>query len=301
MDEKQLLKILIVAPEVSPFVKTGGLADVVGQLPAALKALGHDVRVAVPRYGLINTQSFQKVLADFPVPLDSTSEQAGVWQGVLNANVPIYFVENAHFFEREGVYMYLDDAERFIFFCRAVLEMLPRLGWQPDIIHTNDWQTAIIPNWLKTIYAPSPFFQRTASVYTIHNLAYQGIFGQRVLEIAGLASYGFIVHPEVATDVNEAFDFMARGILFADAINTVSERYAREIQTKEFGEKLDPILRMRAARLNTPVLILSGLSRPQAKVKGFGAGADEFIGTAVIADEIQAAVGGWTRLRDGSL
>jgi starch synthase len=162
--------------------------------------------------------------------------------------VPVYLVENAHYFDREGIYMYPDDAERFILFCRGALEGVKRLDWRPDIIHCHDWHTALIPNWLKTIYADDPFFADAASVYTIHNLGYQGIFGYRVLEIAGIDEYGFIAHPST-TDLNEVVDFMARGILFADVISTVSETYAREILTPEFGERLDPLLRDRRDRL----------------------------------------------------
>ncbi len=248
----------MLSAEVFPFAKTGGLADVAGALPRALRTLGHDVRVAMPRYGRIDQAHFnlQKTLDPFPVPLDSTSEDASIFEGKLEPDIPVYFVENKPLFDREGIYMYPDDAERFIFFSRAALEMLKRLNWQPDVIHCHDWHTALIPNWLRTIYASDPFFADTATVFTIHNIAYQGIFGYRVLEVAGLASYGFIAHPSVAPEINQVFDFMARGILFADKINTVSETYARDIQTPEFGERLDPILRERKDRLSG---ILNGI------------------------------------------
>ena len=252
------MKILMLSAEVFPFAKTGGLADVAGALPRALHALGHDVRVAMPRYGRIDPAHFnlQKTLDPFPVPLDNASEDAAILEGKLEPNVPVYFVENKRFFDREGIYMYPDDAERFIFFSRAALEMLKRLNWQPDVIHCHDWHTALIPNWLRTIYTSDAFFADTATVYTIHNIAYQGIFGYRILEVAGLAPYGFIAHPSVAPEINQVFDFMARGILFADKINTVSETYARDIQTPEFGESLDPILRERKDRLSG---ILNGI------------------------------------------
>ncbi len=252
------LKILMLSAEITPFAKTGGLADVVGALPKALHALGHDVRVAMPRYGRVNPAQFQlqKALDPFPVPLDSATEDATLLEGRIAPDVPVYFVENKRLFDREGIYMYPDDAERFIFFARAALEMLKRLNWQPNVIHCHDWHTALIPNWLRTVYAGDPFFEDIATVFTIHNIAYQGIFGYRVLEIAGLAAYGFIAHPGVAPEMNQVFDFMARGILFADSINTVSETYAREIQTPEFGEKLDPLLRERQDRF---IGILNGI------------------------------------------
>ncbi|HDN79482.1 MAG: glycogen synthase GlgA [Chloroflexi bacterium] len=249
MSEKAL-KILYLAAEVVPFAKTGGLADVAGSLPKALRALGHDVRVAMPRYGRISIEKFGLKLAldKVPVPMNKETESARIYQSTLGKDVPIYFIDNAKYYDREGIYMYPDDAERFIFFCRAALEMLKCLDFKPDIIHCNDWHTAVVPNWLKTLYKDDPFFANTATVYTIHNLAYQGIFGYRVLEIAGIDEYGFIYHPEMA-DLNEVVDFMARGIYFADVINTVSPRYAQEILTPEYGERLDPLLRDRRDRL----------------------------------------------------
>jgi len=248
--EHQPLKILYLAAEVVPFAKTGGLADVAGSLPKAIHALGHDIRVAMPRYGRIDPEKFglKQVLPPFPVPMDKQMEEAAIMEGCLAPGIPVYFVENGKYYDRDGIYMYPDDAERFILFCRSSLEMLKRLDWCPDIIHCNDWHTAIIPNWLKTVYKNDRFFAHTASLYTIHNLAYQGIFGYRVLEVAGIAAYGFMYHPEMA-DLSEVVDFMARGIFFADVINTVSEKYAQEILTPEFGEKLDPLLRDRRDRL----------------------------------------------------
>jgi starch synthase len=250
MTERQSLKVLFLSAEVVPFAKTGGLADVAGSLPKAIRALGHDIRVAMPRYGRIDPVKFElkEVLPAFPVPMDKRTEEAAVLQGVIGRDVPVYMIENAKYYDRDGIYMYPDDAERFVFFCRSALEMLGRLGWRPDIIHCNDWHTAIVPNWLKTLYRDDPLFAHTATVYTIHNLAYQGIFGHRVLEIAGIAEQGFMYHPEMV-DLSEVVDLMARGIFFADVINTVSERYAQEILTPEFGEKLDPLLRERRERL----------------------------------------------------
>ena len=246
------LRVLYLSAEVVPFAKTGGLADVAGSLPKAIRALGHDIRVCMPRYGRIDEHKFElaEVVPLFPVPMDRHSEQASIWRGTIGSDVPVYMVDNDRYFDRDGIYMYPDDAERFIFFCRAALEMLrqPQLGWQPDIIHCNDWHTAIVPNWLCTIYKDDPFFARTATVYTIHNLAYQGIFGHRVLEVAGIDEYGFLYHPEMA-DLAEVVDLMARGIYFADVVNTVSEKYAQEILTPEFGERLDPMLRDRRDHL----------------------------------------------------
>lgn len=247
------LKVLILSAEVVPFAKTGGLADVVGALPKALKSLGHDVRVVMPRYGKISIEDFglEPVGSPFDVPLDNIFEATELLLGKIEGSphdVPIYFVEKPRLYGRDGIYMYPDDAERFIFFCRAALEGMRALDWKPDVIHAHDWHTAIVPNWLETIYAHDPFFADTASVYTIHNLAYQGIFGYRVLEVAGLAPHGFIMHPDIP-HLNDVVDFMGRGIYYADIINTVSETYAQEILTPQLGEGLDPLLRERRDRL----------------------------------------------------
>lgn len=250
MSQNEPLKILVMAAEVVPFAKTGGLADVAGALPKAIRALGHDVRVAMPRYGRIEPTMFQlqEAIPSFDVPMNHSVEQAGLQQATIAPDIPVYMVESARYFDREGLYMYPDDAERFIFFCRATLEALRHLDWQPDVIHCHDWHTAIVPNWLKTIYEDDPFYANTVTIYTIHNLAYQGIFGYRVLEVAGIDQWGFIYHPEMA-DLNEVVDLMGRGIYWADLVSTVSETYAREILTPAYGERLDPLLRDRRDRL----------------------------------------------------
>jgi starch synthase len=250
------LKILVLAAEVVPFAKTGGLADVAGALPKALKELGHDVRVAMPRYGFIDREKYGLTvnLADLMVPMNGQTEKASILEGAIGGTVPVYFVDNSKYYEREGIYMYHDDADRFIFFCRAAMEMTKALNWIPDVLHCNDWHTAIIPNWLQTIYHDDPFFKKTISVYTIHNLAYQGVFGRRVLEIAGIGNYQSLLPPELAPE--NQVNMMSRGIFFADVINTVSETYAQEILTPEYGEGFDWLLKERRDRLYG---ILNGL------------------------------------------
>jgi starch synthase len=237
-----------------PFAKTGGLADVAGALPKAIHELGHDIRIAMPRYGRIGVEKFglRKVVDRIDVPMDERTERATIYEGCIGRGAgcaPVYFVDSERYFDRQGIYMYPDDAERFIFFSRAALEMCRRLDWQPDVIHCNEWHTALIPNWLKTVYEGQPFYRDIGTLYTAHNLEYQGIFGHRVLEIAGLADMGFIAHPDVAPDLNYVVDLMARGVLFADIISTVSETYAREILTPEHGHGLDPVLRDHRDRL----------------------------------------------------
>jgi len=200
----------------------------------------------MPRYGRIDPARFNltQALAPFPVPMDSATEQVSVLAGVIGQDTPVYMTDNERYFGREAIYGYPDDGERFIMYCRAALEMLKQLGWQPDVIHCNDWHTGIVPNWLHTIYRDDPFFAKVATLYTIHNLQYQGIFGQRVLEVAGIDEYGFITREDMA-DLSNVVDLMARGILFCDLISTVSEKYAEEILTPEYGERLDPLLRDR--------------------------------------------------------
>ena len=243
------LKILLLSSEAVPFAKVGGLADVAGSLPKALRLLGHDARLALPKYGLINEAKFglTKVLDSQPVPVGSGHGLASVFESAVEG-MPTYLIGNDKYFDRQEVYGYDDDGERFVFFCRAALEMLQKLDWRPDVIHCNDWHTGIIPNWLKTIYRDDPFFADTATAFTIHNLAYQGIFAPQLLDFAGLADYGLIPHP---TDdgLSRVVVLMARGILFADVINTVSEKYAQEILTPEYGERLHPVLAQRQDHL----------------------------------------------------
>jgi starch synthase len=250
------LKILVLAAEVVPFAKTGGLADVAGALPKALKELGHDVRVAMPRYGFIDRDKYglKERLADLAVSMDGQTELASILEGKIGETVPVYLVNNSKYYDREEIYMYHDDADRFVFFCRAAMEMVKSLNWVPDVLHCNDWHTAIIPNWLNTIYRDDPFFQKTISVYTIHNLAYQGVFGNRVLEIAGIGNYQSLLPPQLAPE--NQVNMMGRGIFFADVINTVSETYAQEILTPEYGEGFDWLLKEQGERLHG---ILNGL------------------------------------------
>jgi len=243
----QKLKILVVSPEVAPFAKTGGLADVAGSLPKALAALGHDVRVAMPRYKQITNAQY---LTDLPVDMDGHVETAIVRQTSLRSGagheIPVYLVDNYRFFYRDGLYGYHDEAERFSFFSKATLAMLPRIEFQPDVIHCNDWQSGPIPLFLKIKYEDEPFYQRMASVFTVHNLQYQGRFPKTVLRIMGLGDEYFT--PERLEFWGEV-NFMKAGIVYADVLNTVSNKYATEIQTPDLGEGLDGLLRRRAQDL----------------------------------------------------
>lgn len=251
MRDTRSLGVLILAAEAVPFAKTGEVAEVMSGLAKALHRLGHDVRLAIPRYCHIDLERFglKPFIGSLPVPMNGRHEPASVYCTTLGDHVPVYMIDNPRYFGRNACRVYMDDAERFIFYSRAALEMLkhPALNWHPDIVHCHDWQTAIVPNWLATVYRDDPFFVKVATVFTVHRLAHQGIFGYRVLEVAGLNEYGFIHHAELA-DLSDLVDLLARGLYYAHAITTVSERYAREVQTPEFGERLDPLFRERSER-----------------------------------------------------
>lgn len=243
------LRILIVAAEMTPFVKTGGLADVIGALPKALVAAGHDVRVVIPRYGWIDVAQFglsvfaQQML----MPPNDEGDVATIYTTTVH-DVPVWFVDYPAFFDRDGVSMYDDDDHRFIFFCRAALESCRHADWSPDVIHCHDWHTAIIPNWLRTTLADDAFFVQTASLLTIHNLAFQGVFGHRVLEIAGVPALDFAINE--SADARNSVALLGRGIYYADMINTVSPSYANEILDPAAGAGLDAMLRSRYDRLH---------------------------------------------------
>lgn len=238
------LRILFASAEVAPFAKTGGLADVAGSLPKALKRAGHDVRIAMPRYKQITEGEY---LLDYPVEMDHHLETGIIRKTRIKANnIPVYLIDNYRYFYRDGIYGYADEAERYNFFCKAVLNMLPQIDFQPDIIHCNDWQCGLIPLSLKTKYAEDPFYQKMATLFSIHNLQYQGVFPRNILRLIGLGEEYFT--PERLEFYGQV-NFMKAGILYADIINTVSNKYALEIQTPDFGERLDGLLRKRSQDL----------------------------------------------------
>jgi starch synthase len=236
------LKILFVAGEVVPFAKTGGLADVMGSLPQAVEDCGNESRIMMPKYGVINDRKFRLHdvlrLKDIPIPIGNKTELLNVKVTALpSSKIQTYFLYNEGYFKRDGLYVspstkkdYQDNDERFIFFNRSTLETLRALGWKPDVIHCNDWMTALIPAYLKLVYKDDPFFKNIKTVYTIHNLAYQGAFHKSALQKSGLPESEFT--PE-GLEFYDSFNFMKIGIVYADAITTVSEKYAEEIRTDE--------------------------------------------------------------------
>lgn len=246
---KSQLKILFVTPEAIPFAKTGGLADVSGALPKFLKALGCDIRLIIPYYRMvkISGQPIQYMAEEIEVPFKDEILRSEIYQGKLNNEIPVYFIGKEEFYDREYLYNtpkgdYFDNAERFIFFSKAALILTKHLKFQPDIIHHHEWQTGLISSYLKSIYKNDPFFSKTASVFTIHNIAYQGLFKKEKFLITELPME---MYSPDGIEFWERVNFMKAGIVYADVINTVSKKYSEEIQTPEYGYGLDGILRKR--------------------------------------------------------
>ncbi len=248
------LKILFVSPEVHPFAKTGGLGDVSSALPLALKEKGHDVRVILPKYRstVQSRRSVQPMGYTITVPVGTEVKHGELHEGLLNRSLPVYFVGRDEYFDRDGFYgnsegEFPDNAERFIFFNRAVLEACVILDFQPDIIHCNDWQTGLIPCYLKTTFASHPIFSNTHSVFSIHNLGYQGNFDERFFPLAHLPWKVFTLE---GTEFYGFFSFMKAGLIYADKLTTVSKTYSREILTPENGFHMDGVLREHQGKLS---------------------------------------------------
>ena len=250
MESRKNLQVLLVGTEMSPYVKTGGLADVVGSLPKALNALGNvDVRTAIPKYGKI-IDDVEHGLKEMPeticFSMGGNSHKVNVKYAEPAEGWKAYFVDNEEYFHRKSLYGYPDDAHRFAFFVRAVLEMAKALDFRPDVIHCNDWHTGLLPTYLKTLYRSDLFFKDTATVFTVHNLAYQGTFPKEVLPEIDLGWEEFT--PEKLEFWGKLI-FIKGGLAYSDAINTVSQSYSNEIQTPEYGEGLDGFLRQRSDAL----------------------------------------------------
>ena len=243
------IKVLLVSSEVAPFSKTGGLADVSGSLPGALKNLGCDVRVATPLYKMVRESgcTLKRLLQDLKVKIGKRVIKGDVSVSVLNGVVDTYLIEQDKYYHRDYLYGtskgdYSDNAARFIFFSLMVLKLCKEIGFQPHLIHCNDWQTGLIPAYLRTVYRDDPFYARTAVLFTIHNLAYQGNFPREKLALTGLS-------PELFTPEGIEFwgklSFLKAGIVYSEVINTVSQAYSREIQTPEYGCGMEGILTYR--------------------------------------------------------
>lgn len=238
-------KVLFVASESVPFIKTGGLADVVGSLPKYFDKDKYDVRVMIPKYACIKEEYRNQLVykTHFYMDLSWRSQYVGIFEYEYDG-VMFYFIDNEFYFN--GFYPYGEpytDIEKFAFFSRAALSSLPVIGFRPDIIHCHDWQTGLIPVYLKDSFHEGDFYKNIHSIMTIHNLKFQGIWDTKhVKDITGLSSYYF------APDKLEAYgdaNYLKGGIVYADMVTTVSKTYAEEIQTPFYGEKLDGLMRAR--------------------------------------------------------
>jgi starch synthase len=244
------MHIAFAASECVPFSKTGGLADVIGALPPALASLGFKVTVFLPRYRQTKLDNPKTVIPSITVPFDDRYRFCSVLDGGVRAGVQFYFIDYPPYFDREGLYGtplgdYHDNAERFALFCRAVLEASKILG-APDVLHCHDWQTALIPILLKTLYDQDPAFSSTPCIFTIHNLGYQGLFQPEILPLLMLPWDLFTMSKlEFYGKVN----FLKGAISMADFITTVSRKYSQEIQTAEYGFGLEGVLRARGSTI----------------------------------------------------
>ncbi len=247
------LRVLFVASEAVPFVKVGGLADFAGSLPKALRRLGVDVRLMIPRYGHIHNKDydFRRVGDVVHVPLGPDQEQVHLLESTVE-DVPVYMIwDEKYFFARERVYGFNDDPQRFTFFSRAVIAALPVLQWQPQLIHANDWHVAPMVTWLNLYGRQEPFYRDMATLYTIHNLAYQGTCGRLILTFAQMEKV-----PHLPAESPGQVNWMAQGIANSDLVNTVSPTYAQEVLKPEMGLGMDELLAERQDRFFG---ILSGI------------------------------------------
>lgn len=243
------MKLLFAAAECVPFIKTGGLADVIGALPKALQRSGAEIRVVLPKYRSISEdyRSRMEYIGETRVQVGWRQQFCGVEKLDLDG-VTVYFIDNEYYFGRDGIYGYMDDGERFSFFNRAILDILPLIDYQPDVIHCHDWHTGMVPLLLEGNYRHEPFYSGIRTVFTIHNLLYQGVFPYEVLvDVLGLHSRYFTSEGvEYYGNVN----FLKAGIVYSDHVTTVSPTYAREIQTSYYGYGLDGLLASQGERLS---------------------------------------------------
>ena len=289
------MQIVFASAECAPFVKTGGLGDVAGSLPAALTRAGAEVIVMVPKYATIKEEYKRKMthLTDFYVSLGWRNEYCGL-EKLERDGVTYIFIDNERYFARDYPYGFFDDGERFAFFSKAVTESLQHLpeGFECDILHCNDWQTALAPVFLREFYRGLPLYDRVKTIFSIHNVAFQGQFSDTVMEdILGLAHI-----PAAANQLRcdrDSINYMMGALHYADAITTVSPTYANEIQTPEYGEGLDGVLRDRSYALQG---ILNGIDTKAldpATDKRIAANysADDMAGKAVCKAKLQEELG----------
>ena len=238
------MKILYAASEAAPFAKSGGLADVAGALPKALVRDGIDARVVMPLYGDLKFKDTLTYVTNFSVPVGWRSQYCGLFKAERDG-VVFYFIDNEYYFKRSGLYGFYDDGERFAFFSRAILEMLFYTDFEPDIINCNDWQTALTPVYLNLYYRHLDKFSRIKTVFTIHNIAYQGKYGLDILE----DTCGIGARDAHVVEYDGCANFMKGAIECADKVTTVSPTYAQEILDPWFSHGLDGLLRQKQYKL----------------------------------------------------
>ncbi len=240
------MKVTFVSSEIFPYAKTGGLADVSGSLPKALSKLDCNVKIFMPKYYSIDNSKFElqynNDIGEFGVQVGSHKRLARILNATLPGSmVEIYLIDCPHYFHRDSLYTDgCDEDERFIFFNKAVIEILKRINWIPDIIHCNDWQTGLIPLYIKNNFKTDGLFDSTAALFTIHNIEYQGLFSKHTLKHANIDDKLF--YPTGPVEFFEKVSFLKTGIVFSDVINTVSNTYAKELLTSEFGAGMENIL-----------------------------------------------------------
>jgi starch synthase len=243
------MKIAFVSTECVPYAKTGGLADVTGSLPAELEKIGCEVKVFVPKYSLIDEAKhglrYNWDIGEMSIRINGQIRSAHVHQATLpGSNVQVNFIDCPHYFHRSQIYTNdVDEDERFILFSKGVIETLQRMHWAPDVIHCNDWQTGLMPLFIKDNYNWDRLFDKTATLFTIHNIGYQGRFSKSVLFSAEIR--GDLFYPGGPVEHEGGVSFMKAGIVFADMITTVSNTYAHEILSPELGAGLHPVLLQR--------------------------------------------------------
>lgn len=254
------LSILFVSSEVIPFAKTGGLADVSAALPQVVRELGHDIRIIMPKYAAVSDRKFKihdiKRLTDMPIQVGEKTFLGSVKSSFLTnikTKVQVYFISNEQLYCRSDLYVdpktkeaWPDNDDRFMFFSRGVIETLIRLGWKPDIIHLNDWQSGLIAALLKTEYADEPLFKNTKVVFTVHNAAYQGVFPKESFVKTGLPAKTFKMD---GVEFHGEVNLLKAGLMYADAITTVSPTYAKEVRSsKDFGYGLEGVFKKKARK-----------------------------------------------------
>ncbi|ADL52587.1 glycogen synthase GlgA, partial [Clostridium cellulovorans] len=238
------MKIAFIASEAAPFIKTGGLGDVVGSLPKYLNKIGNETIVILPNYVGIrhDLKESMDYIKEYYVPVGWRNMYCGVMHYKLD-NVDFYFIDNQYYFYREGLYGYYDDGERFAFFDRAALMLLEQIDFKADVVHCHDWQTGMIPVFLKSQFWDNPFYQDMKSIFTIHNLQFQGVFPKNIIyELLGLPDHLF---NNGSIEYHGKVSFLKSALVYSDKISTVSNSYAQEIQGQQFGEGLHGLLSSR--------------------------------------------------------